>query len=458
MLNLFQGGDKEAGPAADLRVVSLVDRGVQQARSLDREPEVQTGLYQTLGLMYQKLGRFDRAESLLHSALERSQSIRGSDKSLVANNLIDLALVESDEGKFKDAERSALNAIDNIQRLRPKDENLLARAESAQGMILVSERQSSRALGPLNGALVIQTKRKQPSIELAETLDILGDAQIYLGNYRQSEEFYRRSLVIHRQVYGENHPKVAEDLRNIAEVEETKGRYGEAEQNEREGLQIVESWYGKEHPATASQMASLASTLLYEMKDISDVKYSEAKDLPDRALVIQEKTYGSQSSKVAYVLDSLGAAAQYGRDYKNAETYFRQEEAIYKSIYSASDYRYAIAMANLASTYLKENRSREAELSSGKPCNSIRRPSARKTSILRSIRLNWEGPCFTRGVTGRQNCILVRVSTHSSNRRAQHRLHSGGQQRFERDLWCFARTSEDGRDPEDGRVARVLKD
>jgi serine/threonine-protein kinase len=361
MLDLFQGGDKEAGPAADLRVVSLIDRGVRQAAGLGAEPPVQADLYQTLGLMYQRLGRFDRAESLLHSALERSQSIQDPDKSLIANNLIDFALVESDEGKFKDAERTVVGSIDNIQRLRPKDENLLARAESAQGMILVSEGQSSRALGPLNEALSIQAKEDPPSIDLAETLDILGDAQLYLGDYKQSERLYRRALAIHRQSYGENHPKVAEDLRNIAELQETEGRYGEAEQNEREGLRIVETWYGKDHPAAASQMASLASTLLYEMKDASDTKYSEAKDLLRGALVIQERTYGSESSKVAYVLDSLGAAAQYGLDYKGAETDFQQEEAIYKSIYSASDYRYAIAMANLASTYLKESRYSEAE-------------------------------------------------------------------------------------------------
>ena len=65
MLNLFNGGDKEAGPADDLRVVSLLDRGVQEARSLDREPAVQADLYETLGGIYQKLGKFDQADTLL---------------------------------------------------------------------------------------------------------------------------------------------------------------------------------------------------------------------------------------------------------------------------------------------------------------------------------------------------------------------------------------------------------
>ena len=68
MLNLFDGGDKQAGPADNLRVVSLLDRGVQQAQSLSGDPAVQAELYQTLGGIYQKLGKLDRADSLLSSA------------------------------------------------------------------------------------------------------------------------------------------------------------------------------------------------------------------------------------------------------------------------------------------------------------------------------------------------------------------------------------------------------
>src|SRR6266571_2379427 len=64
MLNLFQGGDEAVGPADSLRVVTLVDRGVRDAQGLDGEPAVQAELYETLGSIYQKLGKLDRADSL----------------------------------------------------------------------------------------------------------------------------------------------------------------------------------------------------------------------------------------------------------------------------------------------------------------------------------------------------------------------------------------------------------
>ena len=74
MLNLFQGGDPSAGPADDLRVVTLLDRGVQEARSLDAEPAVQAELYETLGGIYQKLGKLEQADSLMESALAKREA------------------------------------------------------------------------------------------------------------------------------------------------------------------------------------------------------------------------------------------------------------------------------------------------------------------------------------------------------------------------------------------------
>ena len=52
MLSLFEGGDKEVAPAADLRVLTFVERGAKQAHSLDGDPAIQAELYQTLGTIY----------------------------------------------------------------------------------------------------------------------------------------------------------------------------------------------------------------------------------------------------------------------------------------------------------------------------------------------------------------------------------------------------------------------
>ncbi|HEX5004592.1 MAG TPA: serine/threonine-protein kinase, partial [Gemmatimonadales bacterium] len=75
MLGLFQGGDEAVGPADSLRVVTLIDRGVDAARDLDAEPVVQAELYQTLGTISRQLGNLARADSLLTLSLERRRAL-----------------------------------------------------------------------------------------------------------------------------------------------------------------------------------------------------------------------------------------------------------------------------------------------------------------------------------------------------------------------------------------------
>jgi serine/threonine-protein kinase len=100
MLNLFEGGDEAAGPSDSLRVVTLVERGVDEARVLDGEPEIQAELFETLGGLHQKLGRFDRAESLLQAALAQRRSLLGPDHPAVAGSLVALGLLRVDQARL----------------------------------------------------------------------------------------------------------------------------------------------------------------------------------------------------------------------------------------------------------------------------------------------------------------------------------------------------------------------
>lgn len=111
MTNLFAGGDKEAGPADDLRVVTLLDRGIQEAHGLSGEPQVQAQLEQTLGSSFQKLGKIEKANSLLDSALKRRRSIFGPDHEKVAESLLALALLRVDQGQLVEAERLTREAL-----------------------------------------------------------------------------------------------------------------------------------------------------------------------------------------------------------------------------------------------------------------------------------------------------------------------------------------------------------
>ena len=86
--------------------MTLVDRGVQEARRLDREPRVQAELYQTLGGIYQ-LGNLDQADTLLQPSLDQRRSLLPSNTPEIARGVTALALLRSDQARFDEAEQLA---------------------------------------------------------------------------------------------------------------------------------------------------------------------------------------------------------------------------------------------------------------------------------------------------------------------------------------------------------------
>jgi eukaryotic-like serine/threonine-protein kinase len=356
MTELLQGGDEDAGPAVDLPVVAMIDRGVLQASALGNEPEVQADLYQTLGSMSQRLGRLDQADALLRKAIEQRRSIGGANQDGIANARIALALVLADEGSANAAEQQARQALDEIGNRQPKSNSLLGNAEWALGTIMIQAGEQKQAIGVLDQACKdIAAGDGARSRHLARALGALADAEIFTGNYDAADTLNRRALDIDRAIYGEAHPQVAEDLGNLSQTQQTRDNYAEAEPLEREALAIMTHWYGPNHPETASKMTTLASTLLHEKK------VGEAKDLLQRALLIQERVYGPQHPKVAYVLNSMGLVALYAKRFEEAEQDYRRIADIYRKAYGDGDYRVAVALDNLASVFQAERRYPECE-------------------------------------------------------------------------------------------------
>jgi serine/threonine protein kinase/Tfp pilus assembly protein PilF len=355
MLNLFQGDDKDAGPSQDLRVVALIDRGVREAQSLNREPAVQADLYQTLGTMYQKLGHPDRAVELLELSVKERQSLPGKQNSEMVGNLISLGLARSEQGKPQDGEKNIRDALALINSNDPHNTTLLARADFALGQVLVDSGKHEQAVWFLNRSIALESIADANSPELAETLATLADATIYLGHYSDADALDRNALVIERKVYGDHDPHVGALLSNLAETLSLRGQYAEAEQLNRQALQVSLDWYGTNHPQTASMLAHLGTTLMYEKK------YPEARDLLQQALGIQDETYGKMSPRVAFVLNSLGAVSKQMGDFRATEAEFRRALEIYRVAYGEGDYRVAVAMSNVASVYLAENDYRRAE-------------------------------------------------------------------------------------------------
>jgi serine/threonine-protein kinase len=354
-LNLFQGGDEAAGPADSLRVVALLDRGVQEARSLDGEPAIQADLYQTLGGIYQQLGNLDRADSLLRAALAEREQAFGRNHLEVARSLVALGLLRADQAEYDEAERLIREGLTVVGSQRRPDQQTLAKATAALGRVLEERGEYQQAIPVQEEAVRLLSAPGNELTDLADGLNGLANTHFYAGHYAISDSLNRRVLAMSRRLYGERHPHVADDLINLGAIQYEWGRYREAEQYQRQALEIVEGWYGQDHPETASVLTQLARALNKQNR------VAEAKDLLRRALAVQERVYGPVHPRVASALNELGVVALAEGRPDEAEAAYRRMAAIYRQVYGEQHYLYGVALSNLANVFGARKQYREAE-------------------------------------------------------------------------------------------------
>jgi serine/threonine-protein kinase len=351
MSALFEGGDKEAGPKDGLRVITLVDRGVQEAQLLNREPAVQADLYQTLGNIERTLGNFDRADTLLRAALDERKNLFGSGSREVSGNTVALGLLRIDQAKLDDAEKLAREALEQAKGIRPRDQEAIAKATFAVGKVLEARGQYARAIPVLEDAVKLQS----PGLDRLSTLTELANSQFYDGHYDASDALNQEALKLGRELLGPRHPKVADNLVNLGATQKERGNYAEAERLYREALEITQSWYGPDHPETAGMLFMLGNVLNAENR------MDEAAPPLEKALAIRERVYGEVNPRVANVLSELGQTALKRGKLDDAEAYFRRILTIYKTVYGDKHYLVGLATANLAGVFVERGQYARAE-------------------------------------------------------------------------------------------------
>jgi tetratricopeptide (TPR) repeat protein len=379
MLGLFDAGETDEAPAADLRVLTLLDRGVRSAKALDTQPLIQAELHQTLGNVFGRLGQHSRAEALLESSLERRRSLRGRQHPEVAESLVELGLLRLSQAKLDDAARLVVEGLELARAALPPTHPLVARATLARGKVLEAQGAYDKAIPVLEEAVRLSSGRATtlgmatatatptptadarrsssntvappPSTsatpELAAAMTALANAHFYAGHHDRADVLNRQVLEISRRLYGGRHPTVAHDLINLGATEYERGAYQVAERYRREALDIFREWYGDDHKETASAMTLLAQA------HIAQRHFDDAVPLLRQALTTQQRVYGASHPRVALVLNSLGSVAQQQGRLDEAEAAFVRTLAIYRATYPDGRHmRIAVAQANLAGVYL----------------------------------------------------------------------------------------------------------
>ena len=344
-LNLFQGGDPSAGPAEDLRVVSLLDRGARDAGGLNGDPSSQSDLYDTLGGINEKLGRFDQANTLLESALKERTATFGPNSKEVADSFMALGSLRDAQAQYDEAEKLTRQALDIYKaRLKPKDP-AVGKAMLQLGGVLEDRGQYPQAIAILEQTVNFFSAPGASQADLADALHELANANYYAGHHEVSEGINLRALAMYKEIYGDKHPRVADILINLGAIQYDAGRYPAAEMYDRQAVQIVQNWYGKDSVVSAADLTILARAL------VSENRYDEGDALLQQSLAIKEAAYGKVHPSVASTVNELGSVALRRGHYEESLAYFTRMAEICRTVYGEHHYWYATALSNIGSVY-----------------------------------------------------------------------------------------------------------
>jgi eukaryotic-like serine/threonine-protein kinase len=352
LVDLFKLTGPEENRGNQVTARELLDSGAQRLRAgLQDQPASKAALLSTVAAVYDSLGQFQDALPLLDEALKLQPQSR--DRSRV-DTLLELARARIGAGLLADAEAPLQEALHISQ-------TEFGAASRESGRTLWSLGRLKFQLGQIGAAgdlykqsLAILETTQARETDVSAVLEDL--AMVYSRNQQWglAKLTYERAMAIDRRMLGDDHPRIAWHLNNLALVAENMGDLHQAEVLYLDSIRRKERIYGERHPETIVSKGNYGLLLQREGR------LHEAEPLLRDAVAQTLSLYGPDHYTVGYTRVSLGILLHDEGDLKAAESEFRQALAIYdKSLPADHQYR-AAALIHLARLLVDRGKPEEA--------------------------------------------------------------------------------------------------
>jgi tetratricopeptide (TPR) repeat protein len=203
-------------------------------------------------------------------------------------------------------------------------------------------------------SLDILENTQAPPTEISALLDDLAQVYAREQQWALAKQTYERALEVDRRVLGDDHPRVAMHLQNLAFVMQNLGDLKRAESLYRDAIRRKEHAYGAGDVQTAAAKGNYGSLLQREGR------FAEAEPLLRSALSLTLAQYGPNHRFVGYAHVSLGMLLNDEGDLAGAESEIRQALAIYDTSLPANHQWRAAALMQLARVLVDRGKPEEA--------------------------------------------------------------------------------------------------
>jgi eukaryotic-like serine/threonine-protein kinase len=320
MTSMFNVSNPSEARGNSVTAREILDKASKEIDpGLAGDPQLQAQMMSVMGSVYESLGLYPQAQTLLSQAMDSERRVLGTEDPDTLRSAAMLAWVLMEEGKYPEAEKLQRETLE-IQRhaLGPEHPDTMLSMNRLAGDE-VSEARYADAEKLYREILEIRRRVSGP--EHRETLRVATNLGMCLQEerrYAEAEKILRETLEIDRRILGPDHPDTLHTMRGLASALDDQGRYADSEKIYREVVEMDRRILGPEHPETGRAMHRLALVLEEQGRyNESEKVYRETLDLKRRVLGPEHQdTIGS-------VLGLALVLAHEGR-WGEAEPLFRQ--------------------------------------------------------------------------------------------------------------------------------------
>lgn len=319
--DLFQGGGVAPEAIDSLRVTTLVANGIREVAALTSDPAVQTDLLESLAVVSERLGMYERADSLIREAITRSEALHGDGDPRTLRAQLHRASILTSRNVTDSAEALLRQLEARAARLPDDAHPVVADINRSLGVFLRGVGRGREGVPYLERAVVLRARADTTSRAYGEALRELGNAQYGAGLPLRADSTWVKALPVMRRRLGPGHPDVAYLISNLGFTASTRGDLVLAEARQREALVMLEAWYGADHIFAAVARLGLAQTLVRQRKG------TEALPLIEQTISTYARsreigpTHGEMGiavSVLASAYGSIGDHARAAREYRRA--------------------------------------------------------------------------------------------------------------------------------------------
>ncbi|HKQ97949.1 MAG TPA: tetratricopeptide repeat-containing protein kinase family protein, partial [Candidatus Polarisedimenticolia bacterium] len=316
LTDLFASSDPTEARGNTITARAILDRGLESVgRDLADQPEIQSGLLLTLGEVYQNLGLWPTARTLVDQALGIRTGLFGADDPRTLEARESLAYVEMTLDHQKEAERLYGELIEARRRTLGAEEIATLRAIDGLGRVYQHQGRHAEAERMHRQTLEVYLRIEgETGHEALHAMGLVADSCRIQRRFDEAETWYEREIAGLRKAYGDDNPLVLSEQGYLAQVYTEQGRHAEAEAIYRDTLDRMARVLGEDHPMRLEMLNQLG--VLYDEEE----RYADSETIHREVYEKRRRILGEDHHSTLNSMSNLANAMSMQGHYAEAET------------------------------------------------------------------------------------------------------------------------------------------